>query len=119
MGNYVTLTMTTGMYREIIDDLIEYCSNLNNYWSMEDAVHLIDALEEEYNEDMSKQNKEFIKHQKYEKLFAERNDEFNVNKYENFQKINKIFEKYMEDDIISIFDEKQQFYLIMDIINTI
>lgn len=119
MGNYVTLTMTTDMYREIIDDLIEYCSNLNNYWSMEDAVHLIDALEEEYNEDMGKQNKEFIKYQEYERLFAERNDDFDVDEYENFKKINKIFEKYIEDDIISILDEKKQFYLILDILNTI
>ena len=125
MGTYVTLTMRTDMYREIIDDLISYCSNLDNFFEMQEAVHLIDSLEEEYQEDMDKQTIGFEQYQEYEKLFHERfkstdgklND-IQINEYKNFHKINKVIEDYKEDGALSVLDTKQQFFLVLDLINS-
>ena len=129
MGSYVTLTMRVGMYQEIIDALMTYCSKLDDYWSMEEAVHLIDALEEEYNENMAKQNKEYQQWQEYEKLFHERfkdgefkDEEGNINKkgmfnYKYFNRVNKILQNYKEGGVLDILDEKQQFFLVLDLID--
>ena len=124
MGQYVTLTMRTDMYREIIDDLISYCSNLDNFFEMQDAVHLIDALEDEYNESMNKQSISFEKWQEYEKLFQERFkdndgnlDDVQINEYKNFHKVNQVLEDYKENGALIILDTKKQFFLVLDLIN--
>lgn len=124
MSSSVTLNMRTEMYSEIIDDLISYCSNLDNYYEMEEAVHLIDALEELYQEDMTKRNNEFKKYQEYEKLFEERfknNDmkltDAQINEYTKFGKVNQLLEDYKEGGTLDILDIKQQFFLVLDIIN--
>ena len=124
MSQYVTLTMKRDMYDEIIDDLMIYCSNLNNYSSMEETVHLIDALEEKYQEDMVKQSMDFQQYQEYERLFEEhfKNNGGNLNdvqidEYRNFHKINQVLEDYKEGEALDILDSKQQFCLVLDIIN--
>jgi hypothetical protein len=117
------------MYREIIDALMIYCSNLDNFFEMQGAVHLIDELEYEYQYDMDKQNHEYILWQEYENLFQERfkdgefcDDEGDINEkgmfeYKNFNKINKVLEDYNERGMIDILDSKQNFFLVLDLLN--
>jgi hypothetical protein len=117
------------MYREIIDALMTYCSNLDHFFEMQDAVHLIDALEDEYQYDMNKQNNEYILWQEYENLFKERfkdgefrDDEGDINEkgmfeYKNFNKINKVLKDYNERGMIDILDSKQNFFLVLDLLN--
>lgn len=131
MSSYVTLTLHTHMYDEILEDLISYCSNLDDYWDMRDAVHLIDALEKMYSEDMVKQNKELQQWNEYEQLFLEHfeNDEFrdndgNINEkgmyeYKNFNKVNKVLKDYIEGGTLDILDSKQNFCLVLDLLNAI
>lgn len=119
------------MYDEILEDLISYCSNLDDYWDMRDSVHLIDALEKMYSEDMVKQNKELQQWNEYEQLFLEHfeNDEFrdndgNINEkgmyeYKNFNKVNKVLKDYIEGGTLDILDSKQNFCLVLDLLNAI
>ena len=121
MGQYITLTIKSNVYQNIIDGLMEYCSNLNEYFEIEEAVHLIDALEDERMEDSAKRQKEFEKYQEYQKLFIEyRNGKVGKEellKYRDFNRINDIIEKTMEDGAITFLDEKQRFMFIMDILD--
>ena len=112
-----------------MNNLRSYCSYLDEYYEMEDTVHLIDFLYEEYFKSMEKQDKEYKEWQEYEKLFLERfeNPEFrdndgNINEkgmyeYKNFNKVNKVLEDYKEGGTLDILDEKQQFFLVLDILN--
>ena len=117
MGQYVTLFMSVTMYRSIIDALMEYTTNLEEFFEIEDAIHLIDALEEEYSEDMAKQNKEFIQWQNRQKLFEEKfKDGEGIFEQMNYYKVNNIIEKYKEEEELTIEDEEEQFNLILDIL---
>ena len=129
MSSYVTLTMRVDLFDEIINGLREYCTQLDNYYDMESVVHLIDYLFEEYFKSMEEQDKEFKEWQEYENLFLERfeNPEFldndgNINErgiyeYKNFNKVNKVLEDYKESGTLDILDEKQKFFLVLDILN--
>lgn len=129
MSSYVTLTMRVDLFDEIINGLREYCTQLDNYYDMESVVHLIDYLFEEYFRSMEEQDKEFKEWQEYENLFLERfeNPEFldndgNINErgiyeYKNFNKVNKVLEDYKESGTLDILDEKQKFFLVLDILN--
>ena len=129
MTQYITLSMRIDLFDEIINGLREYSTQLDNYYDMESVVHLIDYLFEEYFKSMEKQDKEYKEWQEYEKLFLERfeNPEFrdndgNINEkgmyeYKNFNKVNKVLEDYKEGGTLDILDEKQQFFLVLDILN--
>lgn len=129
MSQYITLTMRTDTFDRLMNNLRSYCSYLDEYYEMEDTVHLIDFLYEEYFKSMEKQDKEYKEWQEYEKLFLERfeNPEFrdndgNINEkgmyeYKNFNKVNKVLEDYKEGGTLDILDEKQQFFLVLDILN--
>lgn len=131
MSSYVTLTMRVDLFDEIINGLREYCTQLDNYYDMESVVHLIDYLFEEYFRSMEEQDKEFKEWQEYENLFLERfeNPEFrdndgNINErgvyeYKNFNKVNKVLKDYQEGGTLDILDEKQKFFLVLDLLNAI
>lgn len=117
MSQYVTLFMSVTMYRNIIDALMKYTEDLDEFFEIEDAIHMIDALEEEYSEDMAKQNKEFLQWQNRQKLFKEK-FKTGEGKFEqmNYYKINNIIEKYKDEEELSIEGEEEQFNLILDIL---
>lgn len=129
MSSYVTLTMRTDTFDQILNNLRFYCSNLDEYYEIENTVHLIDYLYEEYFKSMEEQDKEYKEWEKYEELFFERfeNPEFRdddgtinergVYEYKNFNKVNKVLKDYQEGGTLDILDEKQQFFLVLDILN--
>ena len=129
MSQYITLSMRIDTFDEIINGLRLYCTQLDNYYDMESVVHLIDYLFEEYFKSMEEQDSEFKEWQEYEKLFLERfenpefrDDDGNINErgvyeYKNFNKVNKVLEDYKEGGTLDILDEKQQFFLVLDILN--
>ena len=119
MSQYVTLTLHTHDYDQIIEALMAYCSNLNDYWDMQDAVHLIDTLEEIYHEDIGKQSKESQQWMEYEELFNEYFEDGNIDmdEYRNFNKVNEVLEDYKEGGCLDILDSKQQFFLVLDLLN--
>ena len=117
MGQYVNIYMSVTMYRNIIDALMEYTTNLEEFFEIEDAIHLIDALEEEYSEDMAKQNKEYLQWQNRQKLFKEKfKTGEGIFEQMNYYKINNIIEKYKEEEELTIESEEEQFNLILDIL---
>ena len=125
---YVNLSINTGMYQYIMNALMSYVTSLDNYYDIDEMVHIIDILEEDYQKDMYEQNEEFKKWQEYEKLFHERfkdgkfrDDDGNINEkgmneYINFHEVNKVIEDYKESGALDI-DDEQQFYLVLDILN--
>lgn len=129
MSSYVTLSMRVDLFDEIINGLREYCTQLDNYYDMESVVHLIDYLYEEYFKSMEEQDKEFKEWQEYEELFLEhfenedyldndgRINEKGVYEYKNFNKVNKVLENYKEGGSLDILDNKQQFFVVLDILN--
>lgn len=117
MGQYVNIYMSVNMYRSIIDALMEYTEKLDEFFEIEDAIHMIDALEELYSEDMGKQNKGFIQWQNRQKLFKEKfKTGEGIFEQMNYYKINNIIEKYKEEEELSIEGEEEQFNLILDIL---
>ena len=129
MTSYVTLNLRIDLFDEIINGLREYCTQLDNYYDMESVVHLIDLLFEEYFKSMEKQDKQFKEWQEYETLFLEhfknedyldndgRINEKGVYEYKNFNRVNKVLEDYKEGGSLDILDEKQQFFLVLDLLN--
>lgn len=129
MSSYVTLSMRIDTFDEIINDLREYCTQLDNYYDMESCIHLIDYLFEEYFKSKEEEDKEFKEWQEYEELFLEHfenedyldNDgkinEKGIYEYRNFNKVNKVLEDYKEGGTLNILDEKQQFFLVLNLLN--
>ena len=101
MSQYINISMRTDTFDQILNNLRSYCSNLNEYYEIEDTVHLIDFLFEEYFKSKEEEDKEFKEWQEYEELFLERfenpefrDDDGNINQegmyeYKNFNKVNK------------------------------
>ena len=129
MTSYVTLNLRIDLFDELINDLREYCTQLDNYYEIESGIHLIDLLFEEYFKSMEEQDKQFKEWQEYEELFLEhfknedyldndgRINEKGVYEYKNFNKVNKVLEDYKEGGSLDILDEKQQFFLVLDLLN--
>lgn len=129
MTSYVTLSMRTDTFDQILNNLRSYCSNLDEYYEIEDTVHLIDYLYDEYFKSKEEEDKEFKQWQEYEELFLEHfknenyidNDgkinEKGVYEYKNFNKVNKVLEDYKEGGSLDILDNKQQFFVVLDILN--
>ena len=131
MSSYVTLTMRVDLFDEIINGLREYCTQLDNYYDVESVVHLIDYLFEEYFKSMEEQDKEFKEWQEYEELFLEhfKNEDYldndgkinekEVYRYKNFNKVNKVLNDFKEGGSLDILDEKQQFFLVLSILDVL
>lgn len=129
MSSYVTLSMRIDLFDEIINGLREYSTQLDNYYDMESVVHLIDYLFEEYFRSMEEQDKEYKEWEKYETLFLEHfeNEDYLDNdgkinekgmyEYKNFNKVNKVLNDYKEGGCLDILDEKQQFFLVLSILD--
>lgn len=116
MGMYVTLTLSVNTYNEVIDRLQESASSLHNYFEMEDLVRLIDALEEEYQNDMEKQNKEYHIWQKHQDLMWKVDSkEIDVKTIENFSKIQSIIEEY-DEKFTDVKYSEEEFHFIMEIL---
>lgn len=71
MGQYVTLEMSYTLFVQILDYLRGCAEHLEGYYEIEDLVHTIDILEELYDEDRSKQNKEFQREREYAEIFKD------------------------------------------------
>ncbi len=131
MSDYVNLLVSRNMYFEIINALKGYCTELINYNEVDEIVHIIDYLEDEYQEDIAKQNQEFRQWMDYEDLFYEYMEDLGfkdadgylnnkgIRAFTNFDKVNKVIENYKEKGSLDILDVKEQFFLILDIMNVL
>lgn len=129
MSQYITLTMRIDTFDGLMNNLRSYCSNLDEYYEIEDTVHLIDYLYEEYFKSMEKQDKEYKEWQEYEELFLEhfKNEDYldndgkinekGVYEYKNFNKVNNVLNDFKEGGALDILDEKRQFILVLRILD--
>lgn len=114
MSYYVTLYVSKNVYNEILDAIIDAVHTKDNYYEISDLVHLLDHLEDLYQEDAGKQNKDFLRWQKYEELF----DAKESLHPEYFSKIDDILDEYADNPLSTIeIDERDRFHLIHQIID--
>lgn len=99
MSRYVTLTLNENVVQEIIDDLELYCKDLDNYYEIEETVHLIDCLNEEINSYHNEQNKIW-------KFINENEERYEIKDDTIYDKLND--EKLSDIDILLILNEKER-----------
>ena len=109
MSSYVTLTLNTNTFREVMDNLQEAYKLKESYWELEDLVHLVDLLEEEEREYWAKENREWKRWVEIEKMMSEEKTPSNIFL---FQKIRSLLKEYD----IELF-EKREYHLVMDILD--
>ena len=56
MAEYVNLEMTYTIYSELCDAIETATTHAESFWEIQDRVHLVDFLEEEYERDRRKRN---------------------------------------------------------------
>lgn len=111
MSSYVTLTLNENTFRAVMDLLEESVVLKHNYPEIEDVVHLVDILYEEYENYRRERNSEWIKYREQEELFEQKD----IKKIPYFHKVKKILEEYE----IELIDSKHEFHFIMDIIDAV
>ena len=116
MGMYVTLTIPVSMYHEIVERLQNSASSLKDYFEMEELVQLVEGLEEEYREDMDKQDKEYRLWKKHQDLMWEVDSgKIDVETIQNFSKIKSIIENY-DEKFKDVKYDIEEFHFIMEIL---
>lgn len=119
MSHYVTLELSSNTYTNLIDWLTLWTPKaIENYNEMEELVHLVDLLEEEYQRDSTKQSKELKEWSERQKFFE--GDYNNSRYYFNFDKVDKIFKEYEENCMLEWkISNQDKFHLICEIIDTL
>ena len=110
MSSYITLTISSNVFEEIIFNLEQCWKGKDNYYEIEDLVHLIDHLEEEKSEFWAKENKEFKRWQEIERMMSEEKIPSNIFL---FNKIRGKLKEYTE------LSEQDVYHLTMDILDLI
>ena len=119
MSYYVTLELSNNTYTNLIDWLTLWTPKaVENYNEMEELVHLVDFLEEEYQRDSGKQSKELKEWSERQKFFE--GDHKNPKYYFNFDKVDKIFKEYEENCMLEWkISDQDKFHLICEIIDVL
>ena len=110
MSSYITLTISSNVFEEIIFNLEQCWKGKDNYYEIEDLVHLIDHLEEEKSEFWAKENKEFKRWQEIERMMSEEETPSDIFL---FHKIRGKLKEYME------LSEQDEYHLTMELLDII
>lgn len=117
MSYYLNLYVSHNVYNEITEAIMDATKTKDCYYEISDLVHLLDHLEELYEEDSAKRNKEFQKYQEYQELFEEKKPYH----AEYFNKIKKVLDENEENGSFKwTFDkeaERDEFHMICEIID--
>lgn len=119
MSQYVTLEMNYSTYNNLLDWLIlEASKNINSYDEMDELVHLVNFLEEEYERDCGRRNKEYHRWIEIESLFEDKYEDAKY--YLNYTKVDNILKEYEEDDSLEIkISDRDKFHMICEIIDAL
>lgn len=111
MSYYTTLTLSEYNFDSIINALEEITTKKDNFYEISELVHLIDLLNEEYEADAARQNKEMQDSLRYQEF----KDSKEYMTSDLFWKIHNILDEceiesdhkfYMTCMIIDLFNEK-------------
>ena len=111
MSYYTTLTLSEYNFNNIIDALEEVTTTKKDFYEIVELVHLIDLLNEEYEADAARQNKDIQDSFRYQEL--KNSSEYMTSTL--FWKIHNILDEYENESdhkfyitckIIDLFNEK-------------
>ena len=114
MSQYVNLDMNYTTYSRLCDAVMEAASHAEGFFEIQEMVHLLDFLEDEYERDLSKQNEDIKTWKMHEELFR------NKEKYhlEYFHRVKKVFDDNIERGLLEWnISEQDKFHLICELID--
>lgn len=116
MGHYVNLEMTDMAFSNIVQYLEILLPKLDNYYDIEEVVHLIDLLVDLKHKDKAEKNIEMRKDLEIQELFEQYykdSENIQMEDISLFYKIQSIVKGYCGIDL----DIETEFYFIMNVIN--
>lgn len=114
MSEYVNLDMTYTIYSKLCDAVEEATTYAEGFWEIQELVHLVDFLEEEYERDRTKKNLNYETWRMHEELF--RNKEIYHREY--FYPVRSVIEKYENKGLLELnISEQDKFHLICELID--
>jgi hypothetical protein len=114
MSQQVYLEMGYRTYRELCEAVEKAAEYADGFEEMQDLVHLVDFLDDEYGRDRSKQDSDYKTWKLHEELF--RNEEIYHQEY--FYDVNDVFKDNEENGLLEWnISEQDRFHLICEIID--
>ena len=114
MLQYVNLEMPYSTYLELCFAVEKATTHTEGFNEIQELVHLVDFLEEEYERDLEKQNCDYKTWRMHEELF--RNKELYHHEY--FYRIKDIFDDYVDRALLEWnISEQDKFHLICELID--
>ena len=117
MSTYYTCSFSSHVWDEIISHLMDSVQLQEDYYDIEELVHLIDSIESSIEEDRVKKNADFKKSIEYERLFNECDK--TIEDYDLFRKFDTVVEDYIEGGVLDLSDDYQQFCFVMDLLEVL
>ena len=103
MSSYTTITLSENAFREVIDAIECAIMHQDSVYDIQELVHLIDLLYDEYDEDSARKQKDWEMQRKYEEMHQDGQKPYPV----LFNEICQILREYgVKTDI-----PNQEFYL--------
>ena len=114
MSQYVNLEMSYTTYSQLCDAVMEATKYAEDYSEIEELVHLFDFLEDEYERDLGKKNKDYKTWRLHEELFRDKK----IYHHQYFHSVERIFDDYEENELLDLnISEQDKFHLICEIID--
>ena len=114
MSQNVTLEMSYNTYLNLCDAVENAATHAGSFDEIQDLVHLVEFLEDEYHRDIAKQNMDFNTWKLHEELFKNKK----IYHHEYFYNVEKIFKDYQEKELLNWnISESDKFHLICELID--
>ena len=114
MSQYVNLEMNYTTFCELCDAVRTAAIHTEGYENIEDLVHLVDFLEEEYERDSNKQSLDYETWKLHEELFQNKE----IYHHEYFYKVENVLDEYAKDSLYKWdIPEREKFHLICNLID--
>ncbi|MDO5859607.1 hypothetical protein [Methanobrevibacter sp.] len=114
MSHYVNLEIRYSTYLNLCNAVEETATHAEDFNEIQELVHLVDFLEDEYERDRARQNLDFKTWQLHEELFQ--NKEIYHHQY--FYPISEVLDDYEERKLLEMnISEQDKFHLICELID--
>ena len=114
MSQYVNLEMSYNKYMQLCDAVENAAEHAEGFLEIQEWVHLMDFLENEYERDLGKQKLDYGIWKLHEELFS--NKEIYHRQY--FYRVESIFDDYEDKGLLKWdISEQDKFHLICEIID--
>ena len=114
MTEYVNLEMTYTIYSRLYDAVMEAAEHAEGFWEIQERVHLVDFLEEEYGRDRRNNQLSYETWKLHEELFKNKE----IYHHEYFFKVERVIDNYEDKELLKWdISEQDKFHLICELID--